>query len=76
MRIGGTLNPLGLDDLSTNPGEGRDIAAEYSEIPGEIRRMKEDTRQGPEFTKYWQIPERRRADLKWDRIIYNPLKKS
>jgi hypothetical protein len=28
-----------------------------------------EARQRSELTKFWQMPERRRADLKWDQVI-------
>ena len=74
VRIGGSLEPIELYDLSTDPGESRDLADDHPELIEKIRRIMAEARQGSEFTKYWQIPERRRADLKWDQIIFKQLR--
>jgi arylsulfatase A-like enzyme len=74
VRVGGTLEPIELYDLSNDPGESRDLAEAHPEIIGKIRRIMVEARQDSEFTKYWQMPERRRADLKWDQIIYKQIK--
>jgi arylsulfatase A-like enzyme len=74
VRVGGTEEPIELYDLTNDPGESRNLANDHPEIIENMRRIMVEARQGSEFTKYWKFPERRRADLKFDQIIYKNIK--
>jgi arylsulfatase A len=73
VRIGGTREPIELYELTTDPGESRNVADAHPEIVEKIRRIMEEARQGSEHTRYWRIPEHRRPDIKWDQVIYDQL---
>lgn len=73
VRVGGTGEPIELYNLSKDPGESHDLAARHPDVIAEIRDIMVEARSGSEFTKYWQFPENRRADMKWDQFIYKEI---
>jgi len=74
IRFGGTKEPIELYDLSRDIGEENNIAGAHPDVVGRMQHIMKEAREGSEYTKYWQLPEHRRDDIKLDKWIFDQLK--
>jgi arylsulfatase A-like enzyme len=73
VRFGGTKEPIELYDLTADLGEARNVADEHPDIVARITAIMEQARANSEFDRFWPLPEHRRNDIKWDKVIFDQL---
>lgn len=73
VRFGGTKEPIELYDLKADIGEARNIADQHPDVVSAITAIMEKARANSEFNRFWPLPENRRNDIQWDKVIFDQL---